>query len=135
MNDIDRIECGECLKTFSLSVITFDGFSTTHSLPHNTGYFQVSPLLMAAQNGHTKCVTLLLQNGSNVLQRDSEDRNCLMLAIQNHHKYGELGTRAAIIHYHTQAHRQGVRGVHSDPTIGLQRLYTPLKCTFKCPTI
>ena len=42
---------------------------------------------MAAQNGHTKCVTLLLQNGSNVLQSDPEHRNCLMLAIQNHHKY------------------------------------------------
>ena len=42
---------------------------------------------MAAQNGHTKCVTLLLEKGGNVLQRDSEDRNCLMIAIQNHHKY------------------------------------------------
>ena len=41
---------------------------------------------MAAQNGHTKCVTLLLQNGANVPQRDSEERNGLMLAIQNHHK-------------------------------------------------
>lgn len=33
------------------------------------------------------CVTLLLQNGANVLQRDYKDRNCLMIAIQNHHKY------------------------------------------------
>ena len=43
---------------------------------------------MAAQNGHTKCVTLLLEKGGNVLQRDSEDRNYLTVAIQNHHKYG-----------------------------------------------
>ena len=42
---------------------------------------------MAAQNGHIKCVTLLLQNGANVLQKDSEDRNCLTIAIQNHNKY------------------------------------------------
>ena len=55
-----------------------------------TDHLQKSPLLIAAQNGHTKCVTLLLQNGGNVLQRDSEDRNCLMIAIQNHHKYACL---------------------------------------------
>ena len=48
---------------------------------------QDSPLLVAAQNGRTKCVTLLLQKGANVFQTDSEDRNCLMLAIQNQHKY------------------------------------------------
>ena len=42
---------------------------------------------MAARNGHTKCVIHLLQNGGNVLQRDCKDRNCLMIAIQNHHKY------------------------------------------------
>ena len=41
---------------------------------------------MAAQNGHANCVTHLLQNGGNVLQKDSEDRNCLMMAIQNHHR-------------------------------------------------
>ena len=57
---------------------------------------------MAAQNGHTKCVTHLLQNGANVLQRDSEDRNCLMIAIQNQHKYGKLDTWAATMHYHTE---------------------------------
>ena len=49
---------------------------------------QKSPLLIAAQNGHTKCVTLLLEKGGNVKQRDSKNRNCLILAIQNHHKYG-----------------------------------------------
>ena len=42
---------------------------------------------MAARNGHTKCVTLLLEKGANVNQRDSEGRNCLTIAIQNHHKY------------------------------------------------
>ena len=42
---------------------------------------------MAARNGHTRCVILLLQNGANVLQTDSKKRNCLMLAVQNHHKY------------------------------------------------
>jgi len=42
---------------------------------------------MAARNGHTRCVTLLLENGANVLQTDLKNRNCLMLAIQNHHKY------------------------------------------------
>ena len=42
---------------------------------------------MAAQNGRTECVTLLLQNGANVLQRDSKKRTCLTVAIENHHKY------------------------------------------------
>ena len=42
---------------------------------------------MAAQNGHTECVTLLLQNGANVLQKDSKKRTSLTIAIQNHHKY------------------------------------------------
>jgi len=46
---------------------------------------------VAAQNGRTKCVTLLLQKGANVFQTDSEDRNCLMIAIQNQHKYESLG--------------------------------------------
>ena len=58
---------------------------------------------MAAQNGHTKCVTLLLQNGGNVLQRDSEERNCLTMAIQNHHKYEKLDTRAATVQYYTES--------------------------------
>ena len=49
---------------------------------------QDSPLLIAAQKGHTKCVTILLQNGANVFQTDIKKRNCLILAIQNHHKYG-----------------------------------------------
>ena len=87
---------------------------------------------MAAQNGHTKCVTLLLQNGGSVLQRDSEDRNSLMLAIQNHHKYGKLGTRAAMIRYDTQASRQGgFEGVRLNPPFGFQNiLSTQLNCTF-----
>ena len=42
---------------------------------------------MAAQNGHPMCVTHLLQNGANVLQTDLKNRNCLMIAIQNHHRY------------------------------------------------
>ena len=42
---------------------------------------------MAAQNGYARCVTHLLQKGANMLQRDSEDRNCLTIAIQNHHKF------------------------------------------------
>jgi len=50
-------------------------------------YLQESPLLVAAQNGHTKCVTLLLEKGSNMLQTDKDGRNCLMIAIQNQHKY------------------------------------------------
>ena len=52
-------------------------------------HLQKSPLLIAAQNGHTKCVTLLLQKEGNVLQRDYKGRNCLMLAIQYHHRYGD----------------------------------------------
>lgn len=51
-------------------------------------YLQESPLLVAAQNGHTKCVTLLLEKGSDMLQTNKDGRNCLMIAIQNHHKYG-----------------------------------------------
>ena len=51
------------------------------------GHLQASPLLIAAQNGHTRCVTLLLQNGDNVLQSDYKGRNCLMIATQNHQKY------------------------------------------------
>ena len=57
------------------------------SLMDNVSFhLQASPLLVAAQNGHTKCVTLLLQNGGNVLQRDYKDRNSLMLSIENHHE-------------------------------------------------
>jgi len=44
-------------------------------------------LLQAAANGHTKCVSLLIQKEeASVLQTDKTGNNCLMLAIKNHHK-------------------------------------------------
>ena len=42
---------------------------------------------MAAQNGRKKCVSLLLEKGSNILQKDLEGRNCLVITIQKHHQY------------------------------------------------
>jgi len=50
-------------------------------------HLQQSPLLVAAQNGHTKCVIHLLRKGANLLQRDSSGKNCLVFAVLNHHVY------------------------------------------------
>ena len=66
-----------------------------------TDHLQESPLLIAAQNGHTRCVTLLLQKGGNVLQRDYKGRNCLMLAIQYHHRYGDSTDMIISLHVET----------------------------------
>ena len=66
-----------------------------------TDQLQESPLLVAAQNGHTRCVMLLLQNEANVLQRDYKGRNCLMLAIQYHHRYGDSIDMITSLHVET----------------------------------
>jgi len=63
--------------------MTLTDFSCVSSLL----YLQQSPLLLAAQNGHTKCVTHLLRKGANLLQRDSSGKNCLVFAVLNHHEY------------------------------------------------
>jgi len=67
-------------------MITLTDFSCVLSLLH----LQQSPLLLAAKNGHTKCVTHLLRKGAKVLQRDSSGKNCLILAVQNLHEYVKL---------------------------------------------
>ena len=79
-------------------------------------YLQESPLLVAAQNGHTKCVTLLLEKGSNMLQTDKDGRNCLMIAIQNQHKYGSCACYAVtfVFKYNDCIYYLSINGTHID---------------------
>ena len=48
---------------------------------------QQSPLMLAAANGHSRCVRRLLAHGADVLEKDEKGYNCLMRAIENKHRY------------------------------------------------
>ena len=52
------------------------------NLPNKDG---VTSLIVAAHNGHTETVSLLLQRGANVNQQDIDGRTSLMMASQNGH--------------------------------------------------
>ena len=47
---------------------------------------QGCPLLLAARNGHTKCVTFLLEKGADIKAESREGYNCLMEAIKWEHQ-------------------------------------------------
>lgn len=48
---------------------------------------QLSPLLLAAANGHTACVLLLLEHQASIYDKDEKGYNFLMKAIEKRHRY------------------------------------------------
>ncbi len=47
---------------------------------------QVTPLMLACQEGHLKVVTVLLENNAKVSNRNSYNMNALDVAVDNGHK-------------------------------------------------
>lgn len=45
----------------------------------------ISPLLLAARKGHTRCFELLLNLGANLYETDAREWNCLHFAAYNGH--------------------------------------------------
>ena len=52
-------------------------------------YTQDQALLLAAENGHSRCVRILLESEANVDEK-SEGYNCLMKAIKKKHRYNNI---------------------------------------------
>ena len=52
--------------------------------------FQHSPLLLAAEEGHAACVSILLKHGADVGQKSKYGYNCLMIAIERKFRYGKF---------------------------------------------
>ena len=76
-----------CMATKMVVLTTFEHVITLTFVVFHHCHLQKSPLLLAAKNGHTKCVTHLLQKGAKVIQTDNDGNNCLVLAVQNLHEY------------------------------------------------